>query len=125
MKIGRKEISYGELSRQAKSAENNYALYLNKQEEARISDALDRKRIVNAAVAESPTISPFSSGPSRSLCLILVLVFAATVSIGLAIAADYLDPSFRTSEEVEGCLGIPVLASIPKSHRLESSIPAR
>jgi capsular polysaccharide biosynthesis protein len=33
--------------------------------------------------------------------------------VGAAFLADYLDPSFRTPEEVQRILQIPVLAAIP------------
>jgi capsular polysaccharide biosynthesis protein len=32
---------------------------------------------------------------------------------GIGLAADYLDRSFRTPQEVEAFLGVPVLASLP------------
>jgi hypothetical protein len=35
----------------------------------------------------------------------------------LACAADYMDPSFRTPDEVEAFLGTPALASIPRHVR--------
>ena len=41
-----KEIARNDLVRNVKSAEDNYLLYLRKAEEARISDALDRRRII-------------------------------------------------------------------------------
>ena len=61
--LNRKEIVHQDLVRSAKTAEDNYLLYLRKQEEARISDALDRKRIVNVAVAEEATVPAFPSSP--------------------------------------------------------------
>jgi capsular polysaccharide biosynthesis protein len=41
-------------------------------------------------------------------------LLACLTSLGLAFTADYLDPSFRTPDEVEAYLGIPVLASTLK-----------
>jgi capsular polysaccharide biosynthesis protein len=41
-------------------------------------------------------------------------VLASTFSTGLAFAADYLDPAFRTPDEVIAYLGAPVLASLPR-----------
>jgi len=43
----------------------DYLLYLHKQEEARISDALDRQRISNVVVAEAATV-PFK--PQARAC---------------------------------------------------------
>jgi uncharacterized protein involved in exopolysaccharide biosynthesis len=118
--IGSKEVAYDDLSRTAKSAEENYMLYLKKQEEARIDDALDRSRIVNAAIAEAPVIPSLPYGPSRALLLVLAVMAASLTSMGLAFVADYMDPSFRTPDEVEALLDIPVLASFPQSRRLQA-----
>ena len=102
------------LVRAANQAEQNQLIYSRKREEARISNALDAQRIVNVAIAEKATIPFDPSGPPRLLLLLFGAVFAGLVSIGLACAADYLDPSFRTPDEVEAFLGLPVLASMPR-----------
>ena len=112
-KINETEIQYHDLAREAKSTEEKYLLYQQKEEEARISDALDRKRIVNAVVAESPTIPAFPVGPSRSLLLLLGVALASLTSIGMAFVADYKDLSIRTPHEDANNLGVPVLACLP------------
>jgi len=114
-RIGSREIPLTDLERQAKTAEENYLLYLRKQEEARISDALDRKHIVNVAIAEAATVPATPAGPNWRLNLILGFTLAFLTSIGLAIAADYIDPTFRTPNEVAQVLGIPVIASLPRN----------
>jgi uncharacterized protein involved in exopolysaccharide biosynthesis len=105
-----------DLQRTAKTKEENYLLYQRKEEEARINDALDRGGILNVTIAEPPTVPAL---PARSFFYSCFLgVFLATsVSIGLAFASDFLDPSFRTPDEVLGFLESPVLASIPTNGR--------
>src|SRR5437667_9290889 len=108
-------IQEQDLIRAAKTAEENYLLYSRKQEEARISDALDQKRIVNVSVAEEPTVPGIPSSPSWPLNLALGFVMACFISLALGFGLDYLDRSFRTPREVEIYLGIPVLASLPQN----------
>jgi hypothetical protein len=43
------------------------------------------------------------------------LVIAGTLSSGLVFAVDYLNPAFRTPDEVVAYLGTPVLASLPRN----------
>ena len=114
--LDEKGATQEDLVRAAKAAEQNYLLYLQKQEEARISDALDRNRIVNVAIAEAATVPAL---PTRSPLLTLLLggLLATCLSLGSAYAADYLDPSFRTPQELYDTLDVPVLAAVPREGR--------
>lgn len=104
------------LLRMAKTEEENYLLYRRKGEEARVNDALDRRGILNVAIAEPPTVPELPAG-SFGLYSLLGLCLASTGSVGLAFASDFLDPSFRTPDEVVALMEAPVLASIPKNGR--------
>lgn len=103
-----------DLMRDVRAAEGNYLLYLRKEEEARISDALDRRRILNVAVAEAATVPALPSRSPRLPTLLLGWLLASFVSVGLAFVADYLDPCLRTPAEVRALLDLPVLAAVPK-----------
>jgi uncharacterized protein involved in exopolysaccharide biosynthesis len=105
-------IRQQDLIRQAKAAEENFLLYSRKQEETRISEALDQKRIINVAVAEPPSVPFLPSTPNWPLSLLLGFLLAGCVSGGIAFAAEYTDRSFRTADEVELFLNTPVLASL-------------
>jgi uncharacterized protein involved in exopolysaccharide biosynthesis len=103
-----------DLTRASKSAEESYLLYVNKREEARISDALDRKRISNVVIAEAATVPAL---PVNSPWVLMLLggLLATSVSAGLAFTAEYFDPSFRTPDELKQVLDVQVLAAIPKN----------
>ena len=106
-----------DLLRTVKTDEENYLLYQRKREQARMTEALDRTRIVNVAIAEQPVVP---SLPSNSPVLVILLgtLLASTVTLGAVFVQEYLDPSFRTPAEVSSELNIPVLASVPQ--RLEN-----
>jgi uncharacterized protein involved in exopolysaccharide biosynthesis len=103
-----------ELMRDARTAEENYLLYSRKREEARISDALDQKGIVNVSVAEAASVPAL---PTLHFgWLFATALFAGlTVSIAAAYAIDRIDPSFRTPDELGRYLDLRVLAAIPES----------
>jgi uncharacterized protein involved in exopolysaccharide biosynthesis len=111
-RLNLKGIAQQELLRTAKAQEENYLLYLRKREEARIADALDQKRILNVAIADPPAVP---ASPSRSLAFygLIGLFLATTTSLGLVFIAEYVDPSFRTPDELRATLELPVLAAIP------------
>jgi uncharacterized protein involved in exopolysaccharide biosynthesis len=110
--LNEKATHQDDLVRNVKTGEDNYLLYLRKREEARISDALDNKRIVNVAIAEAATVPAL---PALSIFWLVIGAFftAGIVSIGSAYAIDRMDPSFRTPEELGSYLDMKVLASIP------------
>jgi uncharacterized protein involved in exopolysaccharide biosynthesis len=103
-----------DLVRNVKAAEDSYLLYLRKREEARISDALDSQRIVNVSIAEAATVPAL---PTRHFGWLLIGGFfaAAVGSLGAAYAADGMNPSFVTPDELGWYLELKVLASIPAS----------
>jgi uncharacterized protein involved in exopolysaccharide biosynthesis len=112
-KLAADSIKQNNLVRTVKANEDRYLLYLRKQEEARIGDALDARGIVNVAVVQEPRTPAL---PRRSFALMAAvsIVSAFCVSVATAFAADYLDPCLRTPEEVKLYLATPVLASLPR-----------
>jgi uncharacterized protein involved in exopolysaccharide biosynthesis len=110
--LEQKGIQQQELLRQVKTDEENYLLYQHKREEARMTDALDRTRIVNVAIAEQPTLPSLPSNSPWTVMFMGVLL-AASVSAGMAFTLEHLDSSFRTPSEVASELNIPVLAAVP------------
>ena len=112
-RLGDQAIQQDRLISDLKEAEQQYLLYVNKREEARIGDALDQGGILNVAIAEQPTapalpqLSPFGFAA-------VGLLAGVVVSLGAAFANDHLNPAFRTPDEVLAYLGTPVLASLPR-----------
>jgi uncharacterized protein involved in exopolysaccharide biosynthesis len=100
------------LLREEKADEANYLLYLNKREQERTSDALDRRRIADVAIAVPPVVpalpafNPFLVGFGGLILAILAAVAGAFI-------AEWMDPSFRSPDEVIDTLNLPVLATIP------------
>lgn len=97
----------------AKTQEDNYLLYQRKREEARISKALDQGGIVNVAVAEQPVVPAIPKRSPLSV-VILAFLFAGAVSLSAAFVFDFMDPTFRTPNELAGYMGTPVLAVLQK-----------
>lgn len=107
-------LEQDDLQRTEKLEADNYVLYLQKREEARINDALDRRGILNVAVAEQPIVPALpAQSPLRKAAMTLFL--CVFIGWGSAAVADALHPGLRTPDEVAAVLGIPVLASLPRS----------
>lgn len=98
-----------------KASEEKYLLYLSKREEARIGDALDQGGILNVTIAEQPAVPALPELSAVGFAF-LGLAGASTLSVTVAFVADYLNPAFRTPDEIVSYLGSPVLASLPRSN---------
>lgn len=114
--LGEDAITQDDLLSSEKVAQDTYLLYLKKQEEARVDDALDQRGIVNVAIAQPPVAPAL---PMTSVWMILTVGTLAAGACGTAaaFAADYLDSGFRTPDDVLAYLNTPVLASLPRRSR--------
>jgi len=106
-----KGLIHQDLTRAAKTSEENYLLYLRKQEEARMADALDEGRILNVAVAESPNVPlippiHLDFRDRRRIAL-------GYGELGIVFTVEYMDSSFRTPSEVISELNIPCWPPFP------------
>ncbi len=112
-RLGQNQIEQDNLLQAAKTDEANYLLYVQKREEARISDALDQRGILNVSLAEQPVVPALPNRSPIGIAL-LTLLLAGTFSLSTAFVLDLMDPTFRTPDELAGYLGTPVLAALPR-----------
>jgi uncharacterized protein involved in exopolysaccharide biosynthesis len=119
--LGEAAITQDDLESTEKTAQDNYLLYVKKQEEARMADALDQRGIVNVAIAEQP-VAPALPLWSTWAVLAIGMVAAGTTGSVAAFTADHLDSGFRTPDDVVAYLNAPVLASLPRAARGKLSI---
>jgi len=90
MTLGNATAQFDDLTRARKEAEDNYLLYARKTEEARIAESLDRQKIANVAIAESPVEPHLPSKPNVPMNIALGVVLAGFLSVGLAFSMEYL-----------------------------------
>ena len=118
--LDEKSLRESDLTREAKTQEQNYLLYVNKREEARITDALDQNKVVNVAIAEQPT-APVLPAHSPFLYALIAGLFFGVMGLVAVYVRDRIDPSFHSPAELESYLEIPVIASIARD---PASLPA-
>jgi len=115
--LGGFEKQMNELERQVGINEANYKLYLTKFEEAKISENMDKQKIANVKVIEPavPIMRPVK--PKKRLNVMIGGFLGLFAGIGLAFLIEFIHPVFRTREDVDQFLGLPVLATLPKEKR--------
>ena len=107
------------LERKIKMLEENYLIYAKKFEEARMSNAMDKNRIVNISVVEPVSIAakPGVNGRSVFDLALMGAAFGLVLGVGGAFGREYFDRTFSTEEGVRRQLNLPVLGSIPEERR--------
>lgn len=84
--LAQKAVRQQELVREVKTREETYLLYLRKEEEARVSDALDRQRIANVVIAEPANVAETPTSLRRPVLMAgAALSFAASLLLVLLV----------------------------------------
>lgn len=99
------------LEQEASTTREALLTYTRKAEEARLSSALDRSRIVNLAVARPAEPAPNPVG-SHALLVMLGLAFSLTTAVVAAFGSDRFDSRVRGTADVETITNVPVLAEV-------------
>lgn len=111
-KLNENSLALEKLYREVKSAEDTYLLYRKKNQEARISAAMDQEKIVNVSIAQ-PAERPLRPvAPKKTINLMVGLFLGTLVALGLAFFVEYFDHGFTTGSDLERRLGVTHLASI-------------
>lgn len=102
------------LQRDVAINQSNYELYLAKFEEARISEAMDKRKIANVRVIESaaPPFKPVK--PKKKLIVLIGGFLGLFLGAGMAFSIEFIHPVFRTRDDIDQFLGLPVLAVLAK-----------
>ena len=108
-----KEKEPQNLKRELASNEKNYKTYLEKAEEARISDDLNRQKMANISVIQAASVPAKPIKPKKALNIALGIILGAVSGLGLAFFSEYTNQGLSTPEGAERHLGLPVLGTVP------------
>jgi len=73
-------------------------------------------------IIEQASVPLESAGPSKMMTFILAVLMAPVLGIMLAFIFEYMDHTFRSPSDMETCLGIPFLGSLPRKRLLERKV---
>ena len=112
--ISRKEFKVRDLQREVESDRALYDTFMTRLQETTATSDLSstNARVVDAAI---PPTEP--SAPNKKLILVVALFLALVLGIAQAIIREILDNTFKSSEEVETKLGLPVMGIVPQVPR--------
>ena len=118
-------IPYNVLAREVASDRSMYDAVITRLHETTITQSLDTTPF---RIVEQPQIGIKPVKPNRPKILIVAFFLSFAAGIGVVLALDSIDATFRSVDEVEKNLGLPVIAAVPdaaslKSHNLLVSHP--
>jgi uncharacterized protein involved in exopolysaccharide biosynthesis len=108
-----KENELMDLKREVSSNDKNYRTYVDKLEEARISDAMNLQKMANVSVIQKAAVPTNPVKPKRVRNIIMGIVLGAVSGLGYAFFSEYVSQGLSTPASVEKRLGLPVLATVP------------
>ncbi|MEG2458110.1 MAG: Wzz/FepE/Etk N-terminal domain-containing protein [Bacilli bacterium] len=100
----------------------------NKDEAAEFLDVLtgnfikESKKLIpngNIQIIQKVKVPDNAVSPNKKLNIIIAFVLGLMVSIGISLLLEFMDNTFKTKEDLEKVLDLPVLATIP-DHDQES-----
>jgi uncharacterized protein involved in exopolysaccharide biosynthesis len=100
------------LKRELMANERNYKTYLEKVEEARILDDLNRQKMANISIIQSAIVPTKPIKPRKTFNIVVGIILGVVLGVGIAFLFEYASQGLSTPESVERRLGLPVLATV-------------
>jgi uncharacterized protein involved in exopolysaccharide biosynthesis len=107
------DVRFNALQEQADQARSNFEVFSQKRDQAQIEDAMDERKLINIAVAQSPTSAFRPVSPKPLLNAALGLLTALFLAGGAVYFAEYMRSTIANARELELASKYPVLATVP------------
>ena len=119
MNTKRMPILEREFNRLSGEVETNRAIYqafLESKASAQITEAVQNTNLgFHISIVEQADMPLDPVKPEPLKIVLVALLFGASCGIGSILVTEYMDDSFRSVEEVQRFLKIPVLGTVPKT----------
>jgi uncharacterized protein involved in exopolysaccharide biosynthesis len=100
------------LKREVSNNDKNYRTYVDKLEDARISDDMNLQKMANVSVIQAAAVPVEPIKPKKARNILLGIILGAISGLGFAFFSEYSSQGLSTPGSVEKRLGLPVLATI-------------
>jgi len=116
-KLNPYEMELRRLTRLIDIEGENHKFYRKRLEEARVTNLLDSRGVVNLRIIEPPRASSSPVQPKRMMVIGVGLVIGLVGGIGLAFLFEFFDHSLNTAMDVDRMIKVPYLASFPEDKK--------
>jgi polysaccharide biosynthesis protein PslE len=107
------EKDFQDLKRETLTNEKNFRTYVDKREEARISDEMNRQKMANISVIQGAVVPSKPVRPRKALNILLGIILGAVTGLGFGLLSEFTSQGFASPDSAEKRLGLPVLTTIP------------
>ncbi len=119
--ISRKEFRVRELTR---DVESNRELYDTFQNRLRETTATQDLSSTSAHIVDSALPPRTPSAPNTRLLIALATILSLVAGVAIALIADFLNNTFKSAEDVENNLNLPVLGIVPlMPKKMQKKVP--
>ncbi|EGT0695827.1 YveK family protein [Clostridium perfringens] len=83
---------------------------------------LESKELIpngNVQVIQKPQLPEYPISPNKKLNILIAFVLGLMVGIGVVLLIEYLDNTFKSREELEKTLDLPIIGAIPDYNNME------
>lgn len=108
--LSEKAIQYGVLKREVESNQQMYEALLKRVKETSI---IEEVRPFNISIIDRAEIPRSPVKPRKFLNILLSIIVGIFGGVGIAFFLEYLDDTFKTPDDVEEKLSVPLLGVIP------------
>ena len=115
--ISRKEFQLREYQREVDTNRSLYDTFLIRLKETAATSGLDT---ANARVVDKATVPKAPIKPKKALIVLLATFIAGLAGVGLALLQEMLNNTFKSTDDVENKLNLPVLGILPLIKRKNS-----
>lgn len=118
------EPEISRVMRELQVAQQNFLLYADNLEKARIDRALDSSRISNIAIIEQPTFNPSRVFPKSLLIILLCLPAGLAVGLLVIYLCYLLDQRIHDGGRIQARFGIPLWTTLQQLENPQLDDPA-
>ena len=111
--LAQKQFEYSKRVGNFELQEEGYRDLLREIQKARFSEAMNAYPLAHIEFIDQADVSKIPVRPDPFLNTLIGMLVGAILGLGLAFLLEYIDPTFKSAEEVERWLDIPVLGSVP------------
>lgn len=111
MGLQQKAVDFDRLDQERKNRRDTYELYVKREQEARISRAMDEQKLVNVDVVQRPAL-PLVRADLQRVSTLVAVIAGLVIGLAAAFVREFMSPTFHSESDVGRHLGLPLMGSI-------------